>query len=283
MARRKRFGEILMEAGVLNEATLQRALEGQRGTGKRLGQILEEMGVVTERNIAEALACQFGFKTARGMAKYAFPAEVLQLVDGETAIEKLIFPLKTEGGVLYLAVVNPLDMETLDRLSFRSGLRVIPCVTTPSEIIEAVNRHYPKAETAAASDWWSVLVVDDQELVRSAVLAALRKGGYNTIQAANGAEGLKAALQHGPHLIISDTVMPRMDGYEMFRALQANAKTRDIPVIALSSKSAPEEEAKLLDMGYFDFVAKPINPIRLEARIKRVLRIAYGEGGPSVR
>jgi DNA-binding response OmpR family regulator len=129
----------------------------------------------------------------------------------------------------------------------------------------------------------TVLVVDDQEMVRLAIVAALRKEGYSMQQADNGAKGLKIALQQKPHLIITDTVMPRMDGYEMFRALQANPDTRNIPVIALSSKAAPEEEAKLLDMGYFDFVAKPINPVRLTARVKRVLRIVYGEDGPQAR
>jgi len=280
MAKRKRFGEILMEAGVVDAAGLEEALEAQKGSGKRLGQVLEERGVVSEEDIAEVLARQFGFKHVRHIAKYAFPREVLQLLDGETALEKLIFPLKKEGQTLYLAAVNPLDMTTFDQISFRTGLRTVPCVTTPSEIHEAVNRHYPKQEETEESDWWTILVVDDQEMVRTAVLAALKRDGYNTIQATNGAEGLKAALQSMPHLIIADTVMPRMDGFEMYRALQANHNTRDIPVIALSTKSTAEEEAKALDMGYLDFVAKPINPVRLVARVKRALRITYGDGGP---
>jgi DNA-binding response OmpR family regulator len=72
-----------------------------------------------------------------------------------------------------------------------------------------------------------------------------------------------------------------MDGYAMFRALQANNSTRKIPVIALSSRSTAEEEAKLLDMGYFDFVPKPINPVRLVARVKRSLKMVYGETPPA--
>jgi DNA-binding response OmpR family regulator len=52
-------------------------------------------------------------------------------------------------------------------------------------------------------------------------------------------------------------------------------------VIALSSRAAAEEEARLLDLGYFDFVAKPINPVRLVARVSRALRIVYGDNVPS--
>jgi CheY-like chemotaxis protein len=280
MAKRKRFGEILLEAGVVDTAGLEEALQAQKGSGKRLGQVLEERGVVSEEDIAEVLARQFGFKHVRHIARYSFPQEILQMIDGETALEKLIFPLKKDGHSLYLAAVNPLDMTTFDQISFRTGLRTVPCVTTPSEIHEAVNRHYSDKEETDESDWWTILVVDDQEMVRTAVLAALKRDGYNTMQATNGAEGLKVALQSMPHLVIADTVMPRMDGFEMYRALQANHSTRDIPVIALSTKSTAEEEAKALDMGYLDFVAKPINPVRLVARVKRALRIAYGDGGP---
>lgn len=282
MAKRKRFGEILVEAKVVNEQQLQRALEKQKGTGRRLGQVLEEMGVVTERDIAAALARQFGFKTVANIARAAFTKELLALFDGDTAINKLVFPLKKEGTTLFLAMVNPLDIELLDNISFKRGLRVIPCVTTPTEIQAAVNRHYFKIidQTHEPDTWWTVLLVDDQDLVRSAAVAALKREGYNLLEASNGADGLKIALQEKPHLVIADTVMPRMDGYEMFRAMQGNLSIKHIPVIALSSKSTAEEEAKLLDMGYFDFIAKPINPVRLIARTRHALRIIYGNSPP---
>ncbi len=62
-----------------------------------------------------------------------------------------------------------------------------------------------------------------------------------------------------------------MDGKDVFRTLQTNSLTRQIPVIAVSSKDYPEEEAKFLDMGFFDFIAKPYNFIRLMARVRRAL------------
>jgi CheY-like chemotaxis protein len=282
MAKRKRFGEILIDARVVEPHQLERALEKQRGTGRRLGQVLEQMGVVTERDIAAALARQFDFKTVSNIARAVFGAELLSLFDGDTALQKLVFPLKLEGSTLFLAMVNPLDIELIENLSFKNGLRVVPCVTTPSEIQAAVNRHYFKiVEQSHEPDvWWTILVVDDQDLVRSAVVAALKKDGYNLLEAANGADGLKVALQEKPHLIIADTVMPRMDGYEMYRAIQSNLSIKHIPVIALSSKSSAEEEAKLLELGYFDFIAKPINPVRLLARTKHALKIIYGDSPP---
>ena len=286
MSKRKRFGEILIEAGIIDEPTLRKALEKQRGSGRPLGNVLEEMGIVSEKDIASALARQFGFKTVSGIAKHDFPEDLLRQVSEEDALKRLIFPLKLVEKTLFLAMVNPLDMETIDNLAFRTRLRIVPCVTTPREIQEAVSRHYlkevfgeNKAE-AQGDGWWTILVVDDQDLARAAIVAALRREGYILKEAANGAEGFKAAVQQPPHLIITDTVMPRMDGYELYRMLQNHPETRRVPVIALSSKSTPEEEAKVLDMGCFDFIAKPINPVRLTARVKRALRIVHGEKAP---
>ena len=282
MARHTRLAAILLESNVLDENQLQQALERHWETGRRLGEVLKDLGMVTERDIAVALARQFGFKTVSNIAKATFSAELLALFDGDKAIDKMLFPLKIEDKNLYLAMVNPLDMETIDNLSFKTGLRVVPCVTTPTEIQVAVNRHYFNFDEQANGPgvWWTVLVIDDQDLVRSEIMAALKREGYSLLEASNGADGIKVALEEKPHLIIADTVMPGMSGHEMYRAIQSNLNIKHIPVIALSSKSSPEEEAKLLEMGYFDLIVKPVNPIRLVARTKHAMRIIYGNSPP---
>jgi CheY-like chemotaxis protein len=283
MSKRKLFGEILIEAGALTAETLQKALLRQRGTGRRLGLILEEMGVISERDIALVLARQFHLKTVSNIAKHLFPQAVLALVDSDTALAKYIFPLKVTDKTLFVAMSNPLDMETIENLSFRTGLTVVPYVTTAAEIQAAIKAHYLKEERQGGSDWWSILVVEDAEMIRSAIVAALKKAGYEIREATNGAEGIKMAVQQPPHLIIADIMMPRMDGFEMFKALQANSATQRIPVIALSARSTPEEEARLLNAGFFDFIPKPINVVRLLARLKRALRHTYGQQDPSPR
>lgn len=282
MAGRKKLGEILVDAGIIKPEMLQQALQLQRGTKKRLGQVLEEMDVILEEDIAAALGRQFGVHQVKGIARHKFPPAILELVTPEEALSRLVFPLKIDKKKLYLAMVNPLDLDTAQEIGFRNGLQVIPCVTTPEEINAAINRHLLEVKkTVVKKDrWWTVLVVDDQQMVQLAVEAALTKKGYTVLKADNGAEGLRVALQEKPHLIITDTVMPRMDGIEMFRNIKANKQVAHIPVIALSSKATAEEEAKLLEIGYFDFMAKPINPIRLVARIKRALLQCYGNHPP---
>jgi CheY-like chemotaxis protein len=271
------MGEILLETGLITQETLDNALAVQQGSGKRLGQILESMDVILEEDIAKALGKQFNVPYVKGIARYRFPQQVLDLIEVETALKNLIFPLKIDGNILHLAMCNPLDMDLQSDLSFKTGLRITPCVATPEEIKAAIKKHYLKEiETDADDRSWIILMVDDQEIVLSAAEAALKKEGYTVYKATNGAEGLKMAIQIRPHLIITDVIMPRMDGQEMFRALQGTRGVADIPVIALSAKATAEEESRLLGMGFFDFIAKPINPIRLTARVKRAMRQAQG-------
>ncbi len=269
---RKKMGEILIDNEVISQDELNQALLRQKGTNKPIGKILEDMEVILEEDIAKALSTQFGFPHVKRFSRHNFPQNVLDKIDTESALSHLIFPLKIDSNTLYLAMSNPLDMALQSDLSFKLAMRISPCVATPDEIKAAIKKHYLTDIPVDKEDSSQIiLLVDNQEIVLNAAEAALKKEGYSVYKARNGAEGLKIATQLHPHLIITDIVMPRMDGIEMFKALKNNGEIDNIPVIALSAKSAAEEEYKLLEMGFFDFLAKPINPLRLLARVRRAL------------
>jgi CheY-like chemotaxis protein len=69
--------------------------------------------------------------------------------------------------------------------------------------------------------------------------------------------------------------MPRMDGFGLMRALKANPMTSEIPVIMLTSKASSEEEQKALELGFIDFIPKPVQPVRVVSRVKRVLELIH--------
>ncbi len=270
---RKKFGEILLEDQLINNNQLNDALARQKTSKKPLGKILEEMDIILEEDIAKALSKQFGFPFARQIVRHKFSQSVLDIVEAETALAHLVFPLKLDGKTLYLAMANPLNMTLQSNLSFKLGLRIAPCVATPADIKAAIEKHYKNSVPATKEDRsWDILLVDNQELALSAAEAALIKEGFTIHKARNGMEGLKMAVQYQPNLIITEIAMPRMDGIELFKALQDNPALEDILVIAYTGKSAAEDEYKLLDMGFYDFIAKPINPVRLQARVKRAVR-----------
>lgn len=270
---RKKMGEILLEKEIISQKELDQALLRQKENHKPLGKILEDMDIVLEEDIAKALSTQFGFPYVRKFARYRFPAEVLDKLSAEVALANLVFPLKIEKKTLYLAMANPLDMALQSDLSFKLALRVSPCVATPDELKTAIKKHYLTEISVEKDDHTSnILLVDNQEIVLSAAESALKKAGYAIYKARNGSEGLKIATQLQPDVIVTDIPMPRMDGIEMFKALQANNDIANVPFIALSAKTSAEDEYRLLEMGFYDFIAKPINPLRLVARVKRALR-----------
>lgn len=272
---RKKMGEILIENEVISQADLDQALLRQKGTKKPLGKILEDMQVILEEDIAKVLSTQFGFPHVKRFSRHRFPQVVLDKIDAESALAHLIFPLKIDNKTLYLAMANPLDMALQSDLSFKLAMRISPCVATPDEIKTAIKKHYLGGMPTEKEDrTQNILLVDNQEIALATAEAILKKEGYSVYKTRNGAEGLKVATQLHPHLIITDIVMPRIDGIEMFKSLQANGDIDNIPVIALSAKTSAEDEYKLLEMGFFDFIAKPINPIRLVARVKRALRFS---------
>ena len=119
-----------------------------------------------------------------------------------------------------------------------------------------------------------VLVVEDSPLQAQRLKRLLEKGGYRARVAANGREGLGAVQVQEPLLIISDILMPVMNGYEMCRALKNNDAFKHIPIILLTSLSDPKDVFLGLHSGADSYVSKPYEESSLLARIDVVLENA---------
>lgn len=272
MSDRKQLGDILVEAGIITVKTLERALARQKGSGKRLGKILEDMGVITEEELVEALGKQFNFKTVMNIVSYPFSPELLDVIPSDMAVQKMIFPLQQKERMLAVAITDPFDTETLDYLAKQKDLKIIPVLATHSDILAAIEKHYLHGKVQEHT-LLRVLVVEDSNPVATIIKVALEKEGYEVDIGHDGLEGLKLTIQQRPDLIICDSVMPRMDGFGLMRALKANPETAHIPIILLTSKASGEEEQKALESGFLDFVAKPVQPIRVVSRVKRAFEI----------
>ena len=120
--------------------------------------------------------------------------------------------------------------------------------------------------TISASQQQTVLVVDDtpSNLV---LLSNLLKGHYRIKVANNGIKALEMASSSLPDLVLLDIMMPVMDGYEVCRQLKSNPRTRDIPVIFITAKAESEDEVQGLALGAVDYLAKPIVPAIVLARV----------------
>lgn len=116
-----------------------------------------------------------------------------------------------------------------------------------------------------------VLVVDDDDWIISGVTVALSAAGFEVCSATNGREGLRAALEKRPDVIVTDVVMPEMDGWAFVRQLRAHPDFSLVPVLFLTSKSAAEDRISGFQLGADDYLGKPVNLAELPRRILRAL------------
>ncbi len=165
---------------------------------------------------------------------------------------------------------------------FEAGLDLVASgITTASELTSTLGAssdsagtsagsHKPKLDTDAKLARRKVLLVEDDENTRVVLALLLQKEFFEVIEAANGREALNLLFKETPDLILSDVMMPDIDGIQLVQRLKSDPRTREIPVIMLTANDSEENELKLLSSGADDFVSKTTNPSILIARVNRL-------------
>ncbi|MFV1979756.1 MAG: two-component regulator propeller domain-containing protein [Rhodothermia bacterium] len=115
-----------------------------------------------------------------------------------------------------------------------------------------------------------ILIVEDNADVRSYVRSHLSPL-YRVIEAENGEEGLAAAKEHRPNLILSDVMMPKMDGYNMVRRIREIDELRHVPIVMLTAKAEELEAVEGLESGADDYIPKPFGSAELLARVSGLI------------
>ena len=114
-----------------------------------------------------------------------------------------------------------------------------------------------------------ILIVDDEERMRRIITDYLRIKGYDTMEAADGVEALEMFSKRKPDLVLLDVMMPRMDGWEVCRAIHANSS---VPIIMLTARGQEEDELQGFSLGVDEYITKPFSLKILLARIEAVFR-----------
>jgi DNA-binding response OmpR family regulator len=123
-----------------------------------------------------------------------------------------------------------------------------------------------------------VLIVEDEKDVREMLRLNLKMGGFDVLEAQNGAEGLAIAKAELPSVVILDLMMPEMSGMEVCRALRRNPATSRIPILMLTAKSTEGDKDAGLEVGADDYVTKPFSPRELLLRVRAVARRQPDQG-----
>ena len=117
-----------------------------------------------------------------------------------------------------------------------------------------------------------VLVVDDSRTQAEALRGLLDAGGYAVTIAASGREALTAARRDPPALVVSDIVLPEMDGYALCRTIKSDDELKSTPVVLVTAFSGPHDIIKALECGADSFVRKPYDTDDLLARLRYLER-----------
>lgn len=151
----------------------------------------------------------------------------------------------------------------IDGRMYQAEEKGIPTAPVTFELDADADIHgsEPGAEKVAgdgAHDRPNVLVVEDNEELRAYLMAELRSE-FNVVEASNGAQGLTIAVDDNPDLIISDVMMPEMNGIELCHAIKSSLSTSHIPFILLTAKATVEDQIKGINTGADLYIPKPFN------------------------
>jgi DNA-binding response OmpR family regulator/anti-sigma regulatory factor (Ser/Thr protein kinase) len=145
-----------------------------------------------------------------------------------------------------------------------------PRFAKPPFLAEEPRAERHKFHEAIESGETVLLLVEDNADVREYIRRNLH-GGYRILEAVNGEDGWKRSIEEMPDIIVSDVMMPRMDGYELCRKLKTDERTSHIPVVLLTAKASSHDRIEGFETGADDYVMKPFEPEEVEARIRNLL------------
>jgi two-component system cell cycle response regulator DivK len=117
----------------------------------------------------------------------------------------------------------------------------------------------------------TILVIEDQEDNRRIMRDLLTNSGFEVIEAVTGLEGVQAAEDRHPDLILMDVQLPELDGYEATRRIKANPDLYGIPIIIVTSYALSGDDLKAFDAGCDAYISKPFSPRKLLAKVKEFL------------
>ncbi len=127
------------------------------------------------------------------------------------------------------------------------------------------------AAYTVSAEQQTVLVVDDSSSVRNLVEFVLDADGYKVLQAEDGQQAWNMLQRMKPDLVLTDCEMPNMSGMELLKRMRELDRFNDVPVILLTARRSEEDEVMGLKSGADDYIGKPVEPLKLQARVRKTL------------
>ncbi len=167
MIERKKLGDLVKEAGLVDEFQLQAALSHQRSWGGKLGTILVDLEFAREEDIAQVVAEKLNIPYVNPFDPELSP-DIVKILKADIAKKYGVIPVRKDGNALVLAMSDPMDIETTDNIRFITGLTIKPVLAMASQIRDAIRKYYD-GETVTRDRFTvkqSALKAEKMEIVR---------------------------------------------------------------------------------------------------------------------
>lgn len=204
-------------------------------------------------------------------------------------IERIFLPfeqvgsrrIQAEGTGLGLAISQKIIQLMGSTLQVTSQVQMGSIFGFDLEVLEAndwvntVSKNDQGKIIGFQGDTQRILVIDDRWENRSVIANLLTPLGFEVIEAINGQEGLSIAIQRQPHLVITDLVMPEMDGFQLMKTWKTIPEVKDIKIIVSSASVFQEHQSSSLEAGAIDFLPKPVQAEELLEKLSLHLQIQW--------
>ena len=227
----------------------------------RLKGYIDELGIKRFYHGKGCQSCDFtGYKGRTAVFElFSFNDDIRRLIIDKASEEAILAQAKKDG---------------LKTISYSAMSKVAEGVTTLDEVlrISGMTEDAQSLKASLVKEKPKILLVDDEEDILMILDKRLKAVGYDVILARDGGEALAIANRDKPDLIITDGTMPKMNGFELIKALRLRLETAVTPIIMLTARQDKDSEIKGLDVGADDYITKPFDLDKLLARVKMLLR-----------
>jgi hypothetical protein len=247
-------------------------------------QLSSVAALLAGRNV-EAVRCRSGREALGLLSQSHFDCMVLDLGLPDMSGYQVLETLQADAALRHLPVVvhsgQDLSREQLRVLNRYARSVVIKGAHSPERLLSEVQLFLHSVEQggqalkqeAQALAGSKVLVVDDDMRNLFSLASLLGERGVQVVEAENGLEALdKLAAESGINAVLMDIMMPQMDGYEAMRRMRADARFRELPIIAMTAKAMPGDHQNCLEAGASDYLAKPIDTAQLLSLLRVWIR-----------
>lgn len=226
-----------------------------------------------------------GYKGRIGIHEVMFVNDRMRKLIGCAAQDRELMQAAREDGMLTMfedglskALTGQTSLQEVLRVcAFPEGFKLRDHLGSEQQFLSLgeVQKRHDRSQAKQAIDHASqtILVVDDSASVRNLVEFILHADGYKVMQAEDGQQAWNMLQRFKPSLVLTDSDMPHMNGMELLRHIREQDRFSDMPVILLTARKSEEDEVMGLKAGADDFIGKPVEPLKLQARVRKILSL----------